>query len=148
MAEFLSQMQFWHWWILGLALAIIEVLAPGFFFLWLGIAAGLTGVIALIAPGLGWQFQILIFSVMAVASVVGTKYYLKRQPIETDDPTLNRRGDQYVGRVFNLEEAIVNGRGKVHVGDTVWRASGPDMPAGQAVRVVGVEGTVLVVQKA
>lgn len=145
---FLTGLQFWHWMILGLALAVVEVLAPGTFFLWLGIAAALTGLVLLVLPGTGWEIQLLIFGVLSVAIVAGWRFYLSRHPTQSDDSTLNRRGEQYVGRVFFLAEAITNGRGTVKVGDSLWRADGPDLPAGARVRVTGIAGTVLQVEKA
>jgi hypothetical protein len=148
MADYFSTLLFWHWWVLGLALAVVEMVAPGFFLLWIGLAAGATGVILLILPGLSWQIQFLIFGVLAIGSVVAARSYFRRNPIVTEDATINRRGSQYVGRVFNLDEAIVNGVGKVKVGDGWWRAEGPDLPAGERVKVVGVDGNMLKVEKA
>ena len=148
MSDYFSTLLFWHWWLLGLVLVVVEMVAPGFFLLWIGLAAGVTGLVLFIVPGLSWQVQFLIFGVLAVASVVAAKYYLRRNPIETEDATLNRRGSQYIGHVFNLDEAIVNGVGKVRVGDGWWRAEGPDLPAGERVKVVGVDGNMLKVEKA
>jgi len=148
MAALLGQLAFWHWLIFGLVLAFIEVLAPGTFFLWLGIAAGVTGLVLLVAPDLPWQFQLVIFAVLSVATVAGWRLYQRRHPPVTEDATLNRRGEQLVGRVFALEQAVVNGRGTLRVGDSVWRAEGPDLPAGARVRVVGVSGVILKVEKA
>jgi len=148
MADYFSTLLFWHWWVLGLALVVVEMVAPGFFLLWIGLAAGATGVILLILPGLSWQIQFLIFGVLAIGSVVAARSYFRRNPIVTEDATINRRGSQYVGRVFNLDEAIVNGVGKVKVGDGWWRAEGPDLPAGERVKVVGVDGNMLKVEKA
>jgi len=148
MADYFSTLLFWHWWVLGLVLVVIEMIAPGFFLLWIGLAAGVTGVILAIAPGLGWQVQFLIFGVLAIGSVAAARYYFRRNPIVSDDATLNRRGSQYIGRVFSLDEPIVNGVGKVKVGDGWWRAEGPDLPAGERVKVVGVDGTMLKVEKA
>jgi hypothetical protein len=145
---FLEGLQFWHWMILGLALAVVEVMAPGTFFLWLGIAAGLTGLLVLVIPDIGWQIQLIAFGVLSIAIVVAWRTYQRRHPTISDDSTLNRRGEQYVGRVFTLVEAIVNGRGTVKVGDSLWRADGPDLPAGVRVKVTGVAGTVLRVEKA
>lgn len=145
---FLEGLQFWHWMILGLALAVVEVLAPGTFFLWLGIAAGLTGLLLLVAPGVGWEIQLIVFGVLCVVSVAAGRAWLRRHPLRSEDATLNRRGEQYVGRVFALVEAIVDGRGTVKVGDSNWRAEGPDLPAGTRVKVTGVAGTVLKVEKA
>ena len=123
-------------------------MAPGTFFLWLGIAAGMTGLVLLVLPGTGWQVQLLIFGVLSVAIVAGWRAYQRRYPTRSDDTTLNRRGEQYVGRVFTVAQPIVNGRGAVKVGDSLWRADGPDLPAGASVKVTGVAGTVLKVEKA
>ena len=148
MSEYFSTLLFWHWWLLGLVLVVVEMVAPGFFLLWIGLAAGVTGLILFIVPGMGWEVQFVLFGVLALASVTGARYYVRRNPIGTDDATLNRRGSQYIGHTFNLDEAIVNGVGKVRVGDGWWRAQGPDLPAGERVKVVGVDGNMLKVEKA
>jgi membrane protein implicated in regulation of membrane protease activity len=143
-----GNVQFWHWWVLAVLLMLIEVLAPGTFFLWLGLAAGLVGLLLVVIPGMGWQLQVLIFAVLAVLSVLAGRAWLKRHPIETADTGLNRRGDALIGQVYVLAEAIHTGRGAVRVADTVWRAEGPDLPKGSRVRVVAVEGTTLKVEAA
>lgn len=148
MEEFLADPPFWSWWILAVALAAIEILAPGVFFVWLGIAAALTGIIMLVVPGIAWQWQVLIFAVLSVVSVVGWRTYQKRHPTRTEDSTLNRRGEQYVGRVVSLTEAIVNGYGTARIGDSTWRVAGPDLPAGTSVRIVSATGGVLKVEAA
>ena len=148
MSDYFSTLLFWHWWLLGLVLVVIEMVAPGFFLLWIGLAAGVTGLVLFIVPGMGWQVQFVLFGVLALASVAAARYYVRRNPIGTEDATLNRRGSQYIGHVFNLDEAIVNGVGKVKVGDGWWRAQGPDLPAGSRVKVVGVDGNMLKVEKA
>ena len=143
MGEFLSRAEFWHWWVLAVILLALEVAAPGTFFLWLAIAAGAVGLIVLISPELLWQIQVLLFAVGGVAAVLGWRAWQRRHPQASEDPTLNRRGAQYVGQVFHLTDAIRDGRGRMRVGDTTWRVAGPDLPAGAKVRVTGVEGTVL-----
>jgi hypothetical protein len=148
MSEYFSTLLFWHWWVLALILVILEMVMPGFFLLWIGIAAGVTGLLLLLVPATSWQVQFVVFGVLALGSILAARYYIRRNPIETDDATLNRRGEQYIGRVFTIDEAIINGIGKVRVGDSVWRAAGPDLPAGERVKVVGVEGTMLKVEKA
>jgi hypothetical protein len=144
----LSGILFWHWWVLALLLIIVEMVAPGFFLVWIGSAAAVTGLVAFAIPSTPWQLQFVIFGVLSISLVVAARYYFRRNPIESADETLNRRGAQYVGRVFSLEEAIVNGIGKVRVGDSVWRAEGPDLPVGERVKVTGVSGTVLKVERA
>lgn len=147
MVGFLASLQFWHWWILGALLAGVEALAPGIFFIWFGAAALLVGIVALILPGMGWEAEIVLFAVLAVvAAFIGRRFLHRRTP--SRDPALNRRGERYVGRRFTLETAIVNGRGSIKVDDSVWRAEGPELPAGRRVKVVGVDGAVLRVEAA
>ncbi|MBL8705345.1 MAG: NfeD family protein [Rhodospirillales bacterium] len=144
----MDELLFWHWWILAGILMVLEVVAPGVFLLWLGIAAAITGLIAYVAPTLGWQWEGLIFALLAIVIVWSWRYYQRRNPTETDLPTLNRRGEQYVGRRLSLDQPIVNGRGQVKVDDSTWRVEGADLPAGTAIVVTGVKGTILVVERA
>jgi membrane protein implicated in regulation of membrane protease activity len=145
---FLEGLVHWHWWVAGILLAILEVFAPGAIFLWIGIAAGVVGVIVLFVPGLDWQYQFLVFGLLSVARIVVSRRYLRRHPIETDRPELNRRGQQYVGRSFTLAEPIKNGRGRLHVDDTMWKIVGPELAEGSQIRVVGVDGVMLEVEAA
>ena len=94
MSDYFSTLLFWHWWLLGLVLVVIEMVAPGFFLLWIGLAAGVTGLVLFIVPGMGWEVQFVLFGVLALASVAAARYYVRRNPIGTEDATLNRRGSQ------------------------------------------------------
>jgi len=144
----MSELLFWHWWILAGILMVLEIVAPGVFLLWLGIAAAVTGLMAYVVQTLAWQWEGLIFAVLSIVIVWGWRAYLKRHPTETDLPTLNRRGEQYVGRRLTLDQAIVDGRGQVKVDDSTWRVEGADLPAGTPVVVKGVRGTILLVEPA
>lgn len=138
--------EFWYWLILGVALMAAEIVAPGVFLLWLGVAALITGGLTYFAPDLSWQIQLAIFAVLSIAALVGAWRWVRGRPIETDRPSLNLRGNRYIGRVVELEGPIHNGRGRARVGDSIWPVSGPDLPAGSAVRVIDVNGTVLKVE--
>jgi membrane protein implicated in regulation of membrane protease activity len=147
--SWLDGTQFWHWWILAAIFAGIEILAPGVFFIWLGAAAALTGVIAFVIPSLGWELEALIFAVLAVVTVVYWRNRIKKGK-GADDPAamLNRRGDQRIGRTAVLSEPIQNGRGKAKIDDTVWRVEGIDLPAGTPIKVTAVDGAILKVEAA
>jgi len=146
MLPMIDQVGYWHWWILALVLLIIEMLAPSTVFLWMGIAAGVVGLVLWLVPDLGWEYQLLIFAVFSLASIVLWIGFFKNRIKASDEPTLNRRGQQYVGRILTLEQPIVNRRGSAHIDDTIWRISGPDLPAGTTVIVTGVAGTTLQVK--
>ncbi len=144
--SWLEHIDYWHWLILAVVLLALEVVSPGVFFLWLGLAAAGVGGLLWWMPDLVWQTQLVIFAVLSVLSIGVARGVLRRRPIATDAPTLNRRGEQYVGRVLTLSEPIENGVGRVRVDDTLWRVEGPDAPAGSRVRVVGVDGTLFRVE--
>ncbi len=138
----------WAWWSFAVILVILEIFAPTFFMLWLGISAGVVGFAVLLFPGIGWEYQWALFAVLSVVSLVLARNFLKRNPGVEDNQLLNQRGAQYVGRVFTLTEAIENGRGKIHVDDTMWGVSGPDLATGKKVKVTGTDGVLLVVENA
>ena len=142
------QPDFWHWWILALGLIILETVLPGTFFLWMGISAIVLGLLAWAFPDMSWETQLMLFAILSLVSIVGWRMWQRTHPVESDQPNLNRRGEQYVGRVFTLETPIENGFGKVRVGDTLWRVKGTEAPAGSKVKVTSVDGVVLVVEPA
>jgi membrane protein implicated in regulation of membrane protease activity len=144
----LEHVVFWHWWILAGVLLILELTSPVFFFLWLGIAAAAVGLLLLVIPALTIEMQLVLFGILSVIAVVAWRKYRESHPHSSDQPLLNQRGRQYEGRLFTLEEAIVNGVGKVEVDDSTWRVKGPDLPAGTLVRVTAVEGVVFLVERA
>ena len=146
MSELFADVNHWHWWLLGVALLALEVVAPGAFFMWMGISAGVVGLLLLVAPGMGWEYQILLFAVFSMASIFLWRRYFTRHPVSSDHPTLNRRSAQYVGRVFTLDEPIVNGHGKVRVDDSTWKITGADCEAGRKIKVVDVDGVVFKVE--
>ena len=140
--------EFWYWWVAAAVFLVLEILLPGIFFLWLGIAAGIVGIVALVIPSMTWPYQIALFAVLSVAAVLLARVYVKKRPVESDQPMLNRRGEQFVGRVVTLSDPIENGRGRATIGDSAWSVEGDDLPAGTKVKIVGVEGIVLKVEPA
>lgn len=148
MPALFDQLAFWHWWILAVLLGIVEMIMPGFFCIWLAGAAALTGVIALIFAGLYWEVQVVVFAILSMLSLIAWHRVGRRLINRGGETTLNRRGEQLIGRTVVLTEAIVNGRGAARVNDSIWRVEGVDLPAGSNVTVTGVEGTILRVQSA
>ncbi len=141
---------YYLWWILALLLIAGELLLPGYFLLWIGLAAAAMGVVLWVDPALGMLVQAILFGLLAFASCVGYARWL-RPRLERRAPggeRLNRRAEQLIGQRYELIEPIVNGRGKARVGDGQWLVSGPDLPLGTTVEVVAVEGTTLQVRAA
>jgi membrane protein implicated in regulation of membrane protease activity len=142
----LEQIVFWHWWILAGLLLILELSAPVYFFLWLGIAAAAVGFLVLVFPSQPIEMQLVFFGTLSIVAVIVWRKYRETHVVESDQPLLNQRGRQYLGRIFTLDNSIENGVGKVEVDDSTWRVKGPDLPAGTKVKVTDVDGVVFVVE--
>ncbi|MCG8559998.1 MAG: NfeD family protein [Hyphomicrobiales bacterium] len=147
LTSYLADLGAWNWLILAGVFFSLELLAPGIFFIWFGISAAAVGALAL-SLDIAWQWQLVTFALLSLVSVIAAKIYLRGQATETDRPLLNKRAQQHIGRSYVLEEAIENGRGKIRVGDSLWRVEGPDRPKGERVVVTGADGTVLHVEPA
>lgn len=128
---------FWKWWILAGILLILESVAPGFIFLWMGIAAGIVGLIAWLVPSLHPYMAWVLFAVLSLASILTWLYI--RKPQSKFSGVLNKRGQEYVGRNLTLTAPIVNGMGKIQLGDTFWTIIGPDCPVGTTVTITALE---------
>ncbi len=151
--DLLTGLGYWNWVFLGLLLMALETVIPGVHFLWFGVAAVAVGALALALSTVGhadlftWPWQLVAFAVSAVVTVLWVRGMARSEQAATDEPDLNVRGAQYVGRLVTVEDAIAGGRGRVRVGDTLWPAQGADAAKGARVRVTGVNGTVLVVEQ-
>lgn len=139
----------WSWWVLGVILLILEIVVPGVFLFWIGLAGVATGLLSLMLWGSAiwaWQVQVVTFVALAFVAVLIGRTVLKRGETDSDEPHLNQRAESLVGRVVTVTVAIENGRGRAKVGDTTWSVSGPDAPAGAKVRIVSASGNELRVE--
>jgi inner membrane protein len=145
MAEIFTTLGTWNWLIFGFVLMALELLAPGVFMFWLGLAALLTGLLSF-AINPSWQTQLLMFAILAIAAVPAWRYFARSAGSSNlGSPFLNKRTEALIGREFTLEKPIVGGTGTVRIDDTIWRVAGPDVPAGSRVRVVQADGASLTV---
>jgi len=140
---------FWYWWALGAAFLVLEMLLPGVVFLFLAIGTLAAGLFLFVVPDLSIELQLLTFAVVSVVAAVGLRRTLRRlQYIDSKPNSLNARGDALVGQTIVLDAPILNGRGRVTLGDGSWSVTGPDMVKGARVRVKAVNGTELAVEPA
>ena len=145
MAQMFTTLGNWNWLIFGFILMALELMAPGVFLFWLGLAALLVGLLSFVVNP-SWQAQLLMFAVFSVAAVpLWRRFALKSGAASVSNPFLNKRTDALVGREFTLEKPIVDGSGTVRIDDTIWRVAGPDAPAGSRVKVVRADGASLTV---
>jgi hypothetical protein len=135
----------WLWLIGGVVLLILEVIAPGFFLVFIGAAAMATGLFTLLF-GLGLAPQLALFVLYAIIAVlVGRRFYANRA-VESTDPLLNNRAGRLVGRVVTVVAAVDDHGGRVRVGDSEWSARGGPAEVGDRVRITGIEGNCLTVE--
>ena len=136
------------WAIAALLLVAAETMAPGIFLLWLGLAAGAMFFVVWAVPGMSPLWQAVAFVLLSFVSIGIYIRFVRGRHDAPDHPQLNKRGEQLVGRVLPLHEAIVNGQGRVKLGDALWTVEGPELPAGSQVRVVGATTMTLKVEPA
>ncbi len=135
----------WFWLTLAVILGAAEMLAPGFFLIWLAVAAAGVGILAFLLP-ITLPLQVGIFAVASIFAVYAGKKFLNNNPIPSEDPLLNHRGARMAGEMVTVVEDIVGGQGRVKHGDSVWNARGTDAKIGTSVRVTGADGATLLVE--
>lgn len=147
--QFLDMLTYGHWLALGGLLIGLEILIPGTFFLWVGISAIIVSIFVYVL-GISSVTQLLTFALLAPLSAWIGRKMLKKGQIHDKPSTLNRRGAQMIGRIISLDTPLTMGEGRVTIGDSVWKISGPDLPpdfpVGSRVKIVGCEGNTLIVQ--
>lgn len=135
----------WVWLTLGLVLAGLEMLVPGVYLIWLAVAALITGVLTYTLD-LSMPAQVIDFVFLSLIIAFSAKRFLRDKPIESSDPLMNRRGARMVGETALVVQAIEHGSGRVKIGDSEWIARGPNVAAGERVRISGTEGAILLVE--
>lgn len=144
---FLAENGPWSWIVAGLVLLGLELVLPGGFLLWMGVAGILTGLLTLVLP-LDWAVQWLVFGALSLTTILIWVRMTRHRAAQTDRPLLNQRAEHFIGQEVVLDRPIIDGFGRLALGDSVWRIAGPDLPAGQRVRIIGAEGAVLRVEAA
>ena len=136
---------YWVWIAVGLALAVLEILVPGVYLIWLAGAALITGGLSFLFD-FGWPLEIISFVSLALIAVYSARRYLSQRPIISSDPLLNQRGGRMVGEIALVVQPIESGSGRVKVGDSEWIARGPDTAVGERMRISGNDGAILLVE--
>ena len=151
MFDLLMTLGAWNWVVLGFVLLLLELVFPGVFFVWFGLGALLTALVSLLFYNLPWiafwEVEVVFFLIFSVIMVLIGRNFFRRDR-ETDEPLLNRRTDQIIGKTVVLEEPVRDGKGRIRIDDTIWRIKGPDLPEGTEVKVVAFENGVFTIEKA
>lgn len=131
--EWLNQ---WHWFGLAMILLVAEILGAAGYLLWTAISSILIGLILIVFPDIEWQTQLVLFSLLTLLVLYVWWRHLQKRIDTSDQPLLNQRGEQFVGRMTELVEPLVHGRGTVKINDSRWQVTGPDLPKGRLVKIV------------
>jgi len=140
---------FWHWWILAGILLVGEILSFTSFLLWIAVAAFVTGIVKFFVPTVNWQWQMVLFAILAVIGVLIALMILKNRKYlnKKGYHALNSRARTHIGKKFSLDNPIVNGEGKIKVGDTYWLIQcEADLKEGEDIEVIDAKGTTLIVK--
>ena len=137
----------WSWWIVGFVLLAAELIAPGVFLIWIGLAALVIGALSLFLwDAAVWAWQLVLFAALSVVFALLGRKYFGRNRAASDEPFLNQREASLVGRTATLQEPIVEGRGRIRLDDTWWPVNGEDLPAGTRVRIASARGRTLTIE--
>jgi inner membrane protein len=131
------------WLCIALLLMAVETFAPGAFMLWLGFAAAGVFLLLFVLPDLSLFAQVVVFGILSFVSVMVYIKFFRDGEKPSDQPLLNRRGEQLLNQIHPLETAIINGKGRLKIGDAFWQVQGDDLPAGTRVRIIAVDSMIL-----
>lgn len=134
----------WHWLLLGLILLGVELLVSGAYFLWIGTAAFIVSGVTYLFP-LSSNGQVILYAILAITLIGISRKYLPGYHLKSKTTTLNQKSAKLIGLELILDEPIHNGKAQVQLGDSKWIVYGPDLPAGEKVRVIRVDGIILIV---
>ncbi|NQY42762.1 MAG: NfeD family protein [Legionellales bacterium] len=143
----LFEWTYMHWITLGVALLAIEISLGIGFLLWLSMGALIVGLINIVLPNLSYFTQCIMFSVWSIVSGILWWKYQRGSFTETASPNLNNKMQRLIGEIGVVDVAIINGIGKIKIGDTLWKATGEDLPVGTKIQVISKKGKLLVVKK-
>lgn len=136
----------WWWAIAGAVVLILEVLAPGFFLMFIGGAAVVTGMVTL-ALDLSLAAQLILFVIASAVAVIAGKRYYGEQGVDNLATGINDPASRFAGKSGTVIDPVDAHGGRVRIGDSEWIARGGPAAAGERVLVVEVDGSCLIVER-
>ena len=138
------EVEFWHWWVLALCFVVIEAMKPVLVFAAMGIAAGILGGLLMMYPYMEIRQQLGIFGAFTMVAILISARY-KRKQYQEEFANGETLAQEMIGREFKLKYAVQNGFGEINLDDQHWSLKGPPMPPGTLVKVVRLDGDMLLV---
>ena len=146
MIEYLLANMWQLWAVVSIICLILELSSGDFFIICFSIGA----VFAIIAAalGLGIYWQLFIFAVFSLLSVLFVRPVALRY-LHKNEPNKPSNADALLGRTGKVTEAITaGGNGYVQIDGDLWKAvSTTDIPTGETVRVVDRQSTIITVER-
>jgi membrane protein implicated in regulation of membrane protease activity len=141
-------MQWWGWIGIGMLLlgAELFVIEADFYLVFMGAAAVLTGVLALVVPGLATWGHWLVFAALALISMV---FFRKRVYRMLRREVADLPNDMLREQVLLPTGLPVDGTCRVELRGSTWTArnvGAEPIAPGSTARIVGVDGITLHVQ--
>lgn len=134
---------YWHWWIIGLVLVVGEGLMPSGIFASMAIGGLVAGTVSWIIPGVSTPIQLALFTTTMLVSLISIRYVRKKTRMEARTDRTDPK--DYIGREFTLTASVQNGYSEIELDGIVWTLKGPELKAGDRVRVVDTDTDILVI---
>ncbi len=138
-------MEQWHWWVLALIFVCCIAVFEHTIHIWLTLSTTVVGVLVWLDPQTPNKFQFLLFGFITLTGMVISSFFSGNRKDSQETPIKGREFAEHqetdiIGRVFTLEEPIVNGKGKLHYNSQKWQLRGKDAETGSKIRVVSIDG--------
>jgi len=142
--DFMTEITHWHWFIAAVVLGILELLAPGAVFIWMGLSAAIVGSVVLFIPEMGWGIQVIVFTILSIITVISARFFISKRNVQTDHPLLNEKSAQFIGKTYPLIQDSKNRVGKVKIGDSLWQVElTDDAKIGTNIHITHAHGVTL-----
>lgn len=142
---FATPYQFWL--VLGGILLVAELLGTSGYLLWSGISAIVIGAIVWLIPAISWNWQWVLFAALTVCIAAFWWYWLRSKRSNDKASQLNKPYQEFIGRQCVLTEPLVNGYGRVKVGDSSWRVKGSqNLDTGTVVEIIDIDSNTFIVK--
>lgn len=125
MIDWLNEnMAYWHWFVFGVALVVLEIVVPSFFMLWLGVSAGVVGLVVLLFD-VSFTVQLLLWAILSITCLLTWFKFVSPRMIDRTKSGMAKEAlHGQIGTV--LEYNVSNSRGLLRfsaplLGEDEWR---------------------------
>ncbi|HTJ95863.1 MAG TPA: NfeD family protein [Rhodocyclaceae bacterium] len=146
------QIEWWYWVVAGVALMLCELAVPLFVFIWFGLSAVAVGILLALLPAFSLAVQLGLWLLLSILLIV---YWFRIFKHGQHKTRVGMADSNIIGEVGLLTRPVAPfQKGEVRfqkplLGSEVWTCiSEEEIAAGERVRIVQVDGTLLTIAKA